>query len=166
MRPASRWSSPTGATSVTSRFHIRAVPLPDGVEPVDLWVADGRFVGEPVADAVELPGAFVAAGLVDAHAHLTFEARERLALPRGSPELIAGHLAQHRHAGELTVRDAGSLPGVALPDGVIGCGPFLAPPDFFLAHLYEGTPPERAVAAARERVRSGWPWVKVIGDFP
>jgi imidazolonepropionase-like amidohydrolase len=129
-------------------------------------VADGRFVGEPVAHAVELPGAFVAPGLVDAHAHLTFEARDRIGLPRGSPELVAAHLAQHRSAGELTVRDAGSLPGAALPDGVIGCGPFLAPPDFFLAHLYEGTAPERAVAAARERVRSGWPWVKVVGDFP
>jgi imidazolonepropionase-like amidohydrolase len=49
---------------------------------------------------------------------------------------------------------------------VIGCGPFLAPPDFFLPHLYEGTPPDGAVAAARDRVRAGWPWVKVIGDFP
>jgi imidazolonepropionase-like amidohydrolase len=129
-------------------------------------VADGHLVSGPLDDAADLPGEFVAPGLVDAHAHLTFEARERLGLPRGSEELIAAHLLQHRRAGELTVRDAGSLPGVALPRGVIGCGPFLAPPDFFLARLYEGTPPERAVAAARERVRAGWPWVKVIGDFP
>jgi imidazolonepropionase-like amidohydrolase len=123
-------------------------------------------VGEPVAGAVSLPGAFVAPGLVDAHAHLTFEATDRVGLPRGSEELVAAHLALHRRAGELTVRDAGSLPGAALPPGVIGCGPFLAPPDFFLPHLYEGTPPSRAVAAARERVRAGWPWVKVVGDFP
>ena len=108
----------------------------------------------------------MAPGLVDSHAHLTFETRSRLGLPRGSAELIAAHLEQHRRAGVLAVRDAGSLPGAVLPEGVIGCGPFLAPPDFFLAHLYEGTAPEAAVGAARERVRAGWPWVKVIGDFP
>jgi imidazolonepropionase-like amidohydrolase len=133
---------------------------------VDLWVAAGRFVDGPLEDAEELPGAFVAPGLVDAHAHLTFEARPQLGLERGSAELVAAHLEQHRRAGELAVRDAGSVPGAVLPGEVIACGPFLAPPDFFLAHLYEGTPAEHAVAAARERVREGGPWVKVIGDFP
>jgi imidazolonepropionase-like amidohydrolase len=133
---------------------------------VDLWVADGRLHTRPVEDAVELPGAFVAPGLVDAHAHLTFEAHDRLGLQRGSAELMAAHIEQHRRAGVLAVRDAGSLPGVDVPDGVIGCGPFLAPPDFYLPHLYEGTAPEDAVAGARERVRAGWPWVKIIGDFP
>ena len=49
---------------------------------------------------------------------------------------------------------------------MIACGPFLAPPDFFLPHLYEGTAPEDAVEAARERVRAGLSWVKIIGDFP
>jgi imidazolonepropionase-like amidohydrolase len=151
---------------MTERWHVRAVPLPDGVEPVDLWVADGRIAAAPVDGAVDLPGAFVAPGLVDAHVHLTFETSPRLGLPRGSAELIAAHLEQHRRAGVLAVRDAGSVPGAALPEGVIGCGPFLAPPDFFLAHLYEGTPPEDAVTAARARVRDGWRWVKVVGDFP
>ncbi|HEX5621606.1 MAG TPA: amidohydrolase family protein [Solirubrobacteraceae bacterium] len=151
---------------MSERWHVRAVPLPGGDEPIDLWIADGRLHEQPVDGAEELPGAYVAPGLVDAHVHLTFEARERLGLPRGSAELIAAHLEQHRRAGVLAVRDAGSLPGVAVPDGVIGCGPLLAPPDFFLPHLYEGTPPEQAVTAARERARSGWPWVKVICDFP
>jgi imidazolonepropionase-like amidohydrolase len=108
----------------------------------------------------------VAPGLVDAHVHLTFEARPQLGLERGSAELVAAHRDQQRRAGVLAVRDAGSLPGASLPDGVIGCGPFLAPPDFFLPHLYEGTAPDDAVAAARERIRAGWPWVKVIADFP
>jgi imidazolonepropionase-like amidohydrolase len=154
------------------RWHIRAVALPDGREPADWWVAGGKLSAEPVDDARELPGAFVAPGLVDAHVHLTFEARDRLGLERGTPELIAAHLDLHRRAGVLAVRDAGSLPGVALEppaaDGVrvIGCGPFLAPPDLFLAHLYDLTPPERAVEAARERVRAGWPWVKIVADYP
>jgi len=151
---------------MTDRWHVRAVPLPDGVEPVDLWVAEGRLHAGPVDGAIDLPGAFVAPGLVDAHAHLTFETRPRLGLERGSAELIAAHLAQHRARGVLAVRDAGSLPGAVLPDGVIGCGPFLAPPDFFLPHLYEGTPADAAVAGAQARVRAGWPWVKLIGDFP
>jgi imidazolonepropionase-like amidohydrolase len=154
------------------RWHVRAVALPDGEEPVDLWIAEGRLTGEPLDGARDLPGAFVAPGLVDAHVHLTFEARDRLGLERGSPELIAAHLDVQRSAGVLAVRDAGSLPGVALePDTatgvrVVGCGPFLAPPDLFLPHLYEPTPPEAAVDAARERVRSGWPWVKIIADHP
>jgi imidazolonepropionase-like amidohydrolase len=154
------------------RWHLRAVALPDGDEPTEWWVIGGRLSAEPVDDARELPGAFVAPGLVDAHAHLTFETHDRLGLERGSPELIAAHLALHRGAGVLAVRDVGSLPGVAVdpePDGggrVIGCGPFLAPPDFFLAHLYDGTPPEDAVDAARARVLAGWPWVKVVADYP
>jgi imidazolonepropionase-like amidohydrolase len=154
------------------RWHLRAVALPDGDEPVDWWIADGRLSAEPVDGARELPGGWVAPGLVDAHAHLTFESRERLGLRRGSPELIAAHLDLQRRAGVLAVRDAGSLPGVALdpaPAGggrVVGCGPFLAPPDFFLAHLYWGTPAEDAVDAARARVRAGWPWVKIVADFP
>jgi imidazolonepropionase-like amidohydrolase len=149
---------------MTDRWHVRAVPLPDGSEPVDLWVANGRFVSGPLEDAEELPGAFVAPGLVDAHAHLTFEARTRLGLQ--GAELVAAHLAQHRARGVLAVRDAGSLPGVELPESVIGCGPFLAPPDFFIPNLYDGTAPEDAVDAARARVQAGWPWVKIIGDFP
>jgi imidazolonepropionase-like amidohydrolase len=154
------------------RWHLRAVALPDGAEPTDWWIAGGRFCAEPVDDARELPGAFVAPGLVDAHVHLTFETHERLGLARGSPELIGAHLDLHRRAGVLAVRDAGSLPGIALepdPDGggvVVACGPFLAPPDFFLAHLYEGTPPERVVDAARARVRDGAEWVKVVADYP
>jgi hypothetical protein len=123
------------------RWHLRAAPLPDGGEPADWWIADGRLSAEPVADARELPGAFVAPGLVDAHIHLTFETRDRLGLARGTPELIAAHLDLQRRAGVLAVRDAGSLPGVALdpePDGggaVVATGPFLALPDFFLPQL-------------------------------
>jgi imidazolonepropionase-like amidohydrolase len=154
------------------RWHVRAVPIPDRREPVDWWVADGRLHAEPVEDAAELPGGWVTPGLVDAHAHLTFEAHDRLGLPRGSPELIAAHLDLHRRVGVLAVRDAGSLPGVAVPHApagggrVIGCGPFLAPPGGFRDHLFEGTEPERAVAVARERIRDGGRWVKIICDHP
>jgi hypothetical protein len=131
-------------------LRLRAVPWPDGTEPVEWTIAGGRvYAREGPAGAPELP----------------------VGLERGSPELIAAHLQLQRQAGVLGVRDAGSLPGVALParaEGVrvVGCGPFLAPPGFYLEHLYDGTRPERAVGAARDRVRAGWPWVKVIADFP
>src|SRR6185312_2760829 len=49
---------------------VRAVQLPDGDRPVDLWVdAAGCLVTEPVLGAERLPGRYVAPGLVDAHAH-------------------------------------------------------------------------------------------------
>jgi imidazolonepropionase-like amidohydrolase len=155
-----------------TRWHVRAVALPDGGAPADLWIADGRLTDAPVDGAEDLPGTFVAPGLVDAHVHLTFEARDRLGLERGSRELVDAHLGLHRRAGVLAVRDAGSLPGVELHTGtdrgvrVVGCGPFLAPAGLFLEHLYDGTPPEDAVGAARQRVRDGWPWVKIIADHP
>src|SRR3954464_13009221 len=138
--------------------------MPDGDEPADWWIADGRLSAEPVDDARELPGAFVAPGLVDAPGPLPFETPDRLGLARGTPELIAAHLDLHRRAGVLAVRDAGSLPGVALePETatgvrVVACGPFLPPPGLFLAHLYEPTPPEEAVDTARRRIRDGTPW--------
>jgi imidazolonepropionase-like amidohydrolase len=153
-------------------WHAHAVPLPDGAAPEDWWIAGGRLTAHPVDGARDLPGGWVAPGLVDAHVHLTFEAHDRLGLDRGTPELVAAHLALQRAAGVLAVRDAGSLPGVqpaAQNDTggrVIGCGPFLAPPGLFLSHLYEGTPAEAAVEAARAHVRAGWPWVKIIADYP
>jgi imidazolonepropionase-like amidohydrolase len=58
-------------TSPVSWF-VHAVPLPDGDQPVDLWVdRGGCLVREPVAGAEQLPGHYVVPGLVDAHAHPT-----------------------------------------------------------------------------------------------
>jgi len=49
---------------------VRAVQLPDGDRPAELWVdAAGCLVTEPVPGAERLPGRYVAPGLVDAHAH-------------------------------------------------------------------------------------------------
>ena len=51
-------------------WSVRAVPLPDGDRPADLWIdADGCLATEPVPGAEPLPGRYVAPGLVDAHAH-------------------------------------------------------------------------------------------------
>ncbi|MCC7241924.1 MAG: hypothetical protein IT180_08365 [Acidobacteria bacterium] len=56
------------ASSSATSWHVRAVSLPDGDEPADLWIVDGRLTGQPVAGARELPGGWVLpGGLVDAH---------------------------------------------------------------------------------------------------
>lgn len=106
-------------------------------------------------------------GLVDAHVHLSFEPHAVFGLARGSRALIAAGLEAHRRRGELLVRDAGALPGIAPEDlaPAIGCGPFLAPADLYLPHLYEPVPPGRAAETAARHIRSGWPWAKVILDY-
>ena len=51
-------------------WSVRAVPLPDGDRPADLWIdAAGCVSPRPVPGAEPLPGRYVAPGLVDAHAH-------------------------------------------------------------------------------------------------
>ena len=49
--------------------------LPEG-DQRDLWVLDGRFTREPVDDAAPLPGRFALPGLVDAHAHMGYNAMD------------------------------------------------------------------------------------------
>jgi hypothetical protein len=71
-------------------WHVRAVALPYGEEPVDLWVADGRIAAEPVPGAQELPGGWVSPGLVDARVRLTFQAHHRFDLPDGA-DLVEEH---------------------------------------------------------------------------
>ena len=117
---------------------MRGLRVPDGA-PTEWWVQDGAIRSAP---ATGTGGPYVVeGGLVDAHVHLTFEPHDVFNLPRGSAELIRAGLGAHRRAGELIVRDAGSLPGNGPIDGVIGCGPFLAPPGHFSPHLYAGTEP-------------------------
>ena len=51
-------------------WSVRAVPLPDGDRPADLWIdATGCVSAGPVPGAEPLAGRYVAPGLVDAHAH-------------------------------------------------------------------------------------------------
>src|SRR4051812_17632189 len=153
---------------MTPNWHVRARRVPDG-ETVQWWVADGVLSRTPVPDAQPAPGAWVVeGGLVDAHVHLSFEPHDVFGLPRGSDELIQAGLAAHRRAGGLVVRDVGALPGIT-PDrlpGVIGAGPFLAPPGHYLPHLSPGIEPADAAAAAAAQIEAGWPWAKVILDFP
>jgi len=49
---------------------------------------------------------------------------------------------------------------------LIGCGPFIAPARQFMPRLHEPVPAGEAPEAAAARIRAGWPWAKLILDFP
>jgi imidazolonepropionase-like amidohydrolase len=154
-------------------WHVSGVRVPDGA-PVEWWVAGGRLSAEPVEGARDVPGRWVAeGGLVDAHVHLGFEPHTVFGLRAGARELVDAGLRAHREAGELRVRDAGSLPGTTPDDmrsgegvALAGCGPFLAPAGHFMPHLHEPASASEAPERAARQIRSGWPWAKVIVDFP
>jgi imidazolonepropionase-like amidohydrolase len=152
-----------------SAWHLRAVVLPDGSSPVDLWVDEDGVCETPVAGAVEVPGAYVLlGGLVDAHFHATLDFEER-GLSR--PELLEANLAALSRAGVLAARDMGQPPDA--PWLLDRQGPrftaartLLVPPGRYIPGLGEELPPERLVAVGVEQARAGAAWVKVIFDFP
>ena len=153
---------------------VRAVQLPDGDRPVDLWVdAAGCLVTEPVPGAERLPGRYVAPGLVDAHAHPAVgrEAGMPVALD-GSETLNV--LAAWASCGVCLVRDTGSAGGSVLELDVVpgmprlqAAGRFLAPAGrYFPVLLPEAAPQERLAELAVGELARGGRWVKVIADFP
>jgi imidazolonepropionase-like amidohydrolase len=155
-------------------WSVRAVPLPDGDRPVDLWVdATGCLASEPVPGAEPLPGRYVAPGLVDAHAH------PAVAGTAGGPAALGGAealevLAAWAASGVCLVRDAGSPGGLVLQLDLApgmprlqAAGRFLAPPGrYFPALLPEGAPEQRLTELALGELARGGHWVKLIADFP
>ncbi len=118
-----------------ARYHLNATLLPDGDQPRDLWIVDGRLTFQPQDGAEPLApaGGYVLPGPVDCHAHLTLDAGKR-GLPLGSRELVAANRRDQLAAGVLFVRDIGAASDatLALPadDGlprVQPAGRFLAP---------------------------------------
>jgi imidazolonepropionase-like amidohydrolase len=113
-----------------------------------------------------------AAGLVDAHVHLTFATHGANPAPRGSAEIQQLYLRAQADAGVTLVRDCGAIPGaVAPPTGpglpaVVSCGPLLAPDIAFLAHLREPVAPDALEAVACERIAGGAAWIKLLADAP
>ncbi len=153
---------------------VRAVQLPDGDRPVDLWVdAAGCLAAEPVPGAERLPGRYVVPGLVDAHAHpaVRWEAGMPVALDTSETMNV---LAAWAACGLCLVRDTGSAGGSVLElDLVSGmprlqaAGRFLAPAGrYFPALLPEAAPQERLTELAVGELARGGRWVKVIADFP
>jgi imidazolonepropionase-like amidohydrolase len=153
---------------------VRAVQLPDGDRPAELWVdAAGCLVTEPVPGAERLPGRYVAPGLVDAHAHpaVRREAGVPVALDgSGTLDVLAAWAA----CGVGLVRDTGSAGGSVLQLDLVpgmprlqAAGRFLAPAGrYFPALLPEAAPQEQLAELALGELARGGRWVKVIADFP
>jgi imidazolonepropionase-like amidohydrolase len=153
---------------------VHAVRLPDGDQPVDLWVdAAGCLVTEPVPGAERLPGRYVVPGLVDAHAHPSVRSEA------GWPVALSGSealdvLAAWAASGVCLVRDTGSPGGSVLQLDLVpgmprlqAAGRFLAPEGrYFPALLPEGVPEQRLTELALAELARGGRWVKVIADFP
>jgi hypothetical protein len=141
----------------SSSWIVRAVRLGEGDEP-ELAIVDGCFAAQPAAGAEVLPGRFVLAGLVDAHAHVSLDLGGPGRAP-GSAEVIADSLRSCLHSGVLLARDAGAPVGVRVggdhADGpeVLACGRFLAPYGRYLEGLFEGVAGEDLAAVAQRNSR-------------
>lgn len=153
---------------------VRAIQLPDGDRPVDLWVdAAGCLVADPVPDAERLPGGYVVPGLVDAHAHPALGSNAGQPVPLDESDTVKV-LAGWAATGVCVVRDAGSPGGSALRIGLSpgmprlqAAGRFLAPAGrYFPALLPEEAPQHRLTELALGELARGARWVKVIADFP
>jgi len=155
-------------------WSVRAVQLPDGDRPADLWVnRAGCLVTEPVPGAARLPGRYVAPGLVDAHAHpaVGWQAGAPVALDESQ---TLKTLAGWARSGVCLVRDTGSPGGSVLQLDLApgmprlqAAGRFLAPAgQYFPALLPEDAPQQRLTELALGELARGGRWVKVIADFP
>jgi imidazolonepropionase-like amidohydrolase len=145
--------------------------LPDGDQPSDLWIVDGKITFRPQDGAAELAsaGGFVLCGLVDCHYHLTLDIGG-IGLPPGSPELVREGLERHLASGTTLVRDMGTVSDAtrdvandALPK-VQSAGGLLAPYDGYFGFQEEASADE-LVDHVRAQVAAGHPWVKIIADF-
>ena len=152
-------------------WSVRAVPLPDGDRPADLWIdADGCLAAGPVTGAEPLPGRYVAPGLVDAHAHPAVGPGPAARDGAGTLDELAAWAA----TGVALVRDTGSPGGsvLSLDRGpglprLQAAGRFLAPAgQYFPALLPEEVPQQRLTELALAELARGARWVKVIADFP
>lgn len=153
---------------------VRAVELPDGDRPVDLWVdAAGCLAREPVHGAERLPGRYVMPGLVDAHAHPAVGSEAGMPVALGGAEAL-DVLAAWAACGVGLVRDTGSPGGSVLDLDLVpgmprmqAAGRFLAPAGrYYPALLPEGAPQQRLTELAVGELARGGRWVKVIADFP
>ena len=152
-------------------WHLRATALDGTVLDAtaaerELWIdADGILRDEAVAGARSLDGAFVAAGLVDAHCHVGIG-------PDGPVDLETARAQGHvdAAAGALLVRDCGSPVDTrpldtdpAMP-AIVRAGRHLARPRRYIRGLPIDVEPDELPATVAATARAN-PWVKLVGDW-
>src|SRR5438445_3380896 len=141
-------------------YHIRA-------ENIELWVRDGRITFDPQIGSETLSSAFAIAGLVDCHAHMTFDLSNRGLTP-GTKEVVDANLKDYFAAGVTAIRDTGGVSMAAVDahePRLIAAGRYLAPPGRYFTDWILPTTADHLVAAASAQVAAGAAWVKVVDDW-
>lgn len=169
----------------TDRWCIRAVHLPDGGEPRELWVEGDVIVDGPLNGATVIEAPFVSPGLVDAHGHLSLPFQDCLGHRQNAqfvsgeqsvdPELVTVNLLRHLRVGVTVVRDAGYVRQRPLLDGALPARPqnirsgwIVAPPHRYFpgSAIAQDTSQHELGERVREAAAAGMTWFKVIADFP
>ncbi|MDQ6657644.1 MAG: amidohydrolase family protein [Actinomycetota bacterium] len=151
-------------------LHISGTDAATG-EQAGYWVADGRFVDGPVANAVELSG-WTLPGLVDAHCHVGYSMQGAVDLATAEQQARTD-LA----AGVLLIRDCGSpidtrpLAGRDDVPVLIRAGRHIARPKRYIRGLGVDLedPAELPSEVARQLEYGssavGGGWIKLVGDW-
>lgn len=167
------------------RWCIRAVRLPDGAEPEDLWIEGDVIVDGPLDGATMIEAPFVSPGLVDAHGHLSLPFQDCLGHRHDAqfvsgeqsvdPGVVTVNLLRHLQVGVTVVRDAGYVRQRPLLDAALPSRPqnirsgwIVAPPHRYFpgSDIAQDTAPQELGARVREAAAAGMTWFKVIADFP
>ncbi|GAA0213360.1 amidohydrolase family protein [Saccharothrix mutabilis subsp. mutabilis] len=149
-------------------LHLRGVVLPDGGDPRDLWVVNGRVRTRPVPGArTVVDGGYLVPGLVDAHCHVGLGPDGAVDLPAAADQALLD-----RAAGTLLIRDCGSpldtrplQERLDLPR-IIRAGRHIARPKRYIKYIGVELEDERDLpAAVAEQAAQGDGWVKLVGDW-
>ena len=147
-------------TVVAMSYHVVATN-------VELWVIDGRITFTPHDHTDPLFGGFATAGLVDAHAHTTFDLSDRDLTP-GADETVSENVLDYLGAGVTYLRDTGGISMAAVAQQgprLAAAGRFLAPPGRYIPDWILPTEPSDLAAAATKQVAAGSRWVKIVCDW-
>lgn len=161
-------------TGAAPAYHLRGTQLPEGGDPLDLWIQGGRIrlsrpdelESEDVPE-VGVEGGFFLSGLVDVHSHVSWP-HDR-STPSHAPEFMNANRANYAATGVTCLRDMGSagdevLSLVSSP----GLPRILASGRLILRHEeFPFTPvdPENLREAFLERISRGARWIKVFTDW-